>query len=182
MAMEENKTPKTEYIENGDFQTGGLGPWKVLSGSVAVRQEGSRFHALFGPDAKLNQYFNLADVAPRQFTLTVDIRVEGGSDEATGKVQLIWFSGLVSRTFMLVEASEWRTVEIPVFLSSPTSANNLEVLVQPSFTPPVSIRGVSLRDHTGTAVKLDGAVVGPVAQVPADSPSLGPGSSGSRTD
>jgi len=174
MARDKKSSVKADYIQNGNFEGGKLEHWKVLSGDISVQQEGDRFYALLNHGSKLNQRFNITDVQPRQFVLTLDVRVENGSDLANGQAQVIWFSGLLSRPFNLVESAEWRTITIPVNVSSPSFTNNLEVLVQPRFDNLVSVRNISVRDQTGSPVKLDGAVAGEEKLVSKDNESVQP--------
>ena len=136
-----------EYLTNGDFENGKLEPWQSVGTPISVVEEDGEYHAQLSAGGKLNQRFTIADVQPRRFSVAVELRVSGGSDEAEGKVQLIWSANLSIKTFNLVESSDWTTVTIPVNLSSVTSTNNVEVLVQPRFDKVVSVRSVSVTDQ-----------------------------------
>ena len=137
-----------EYLTNGDFSSGKLEPWKpVLGSDIPVVEEEGRYHVQLSHGEKLSQNFWMESDEPRRFRVKVELRVEGGSGEAAGQVQLIWSSGAI-HTFNLVESPEWRTVEIPANFTSLSSSNTIQLLVQARYDKEVSVRSVSVTDDT----------------------------------
>lgn len=148
-----------EYLENGDFKDGKFEPWRNVGTPTSVEPEGDRYYVLMSAGGKVNQRFTIDDVQPRPFVVSLEVRVPGGTDNAEGKLQLIWQYGTRFLTYNIVESSQWRTVTIPVNVTSPVSTNTLEVLVQQRFDKDVSVTNISLSDDNAAQAELDGAVL-----------------------
>lgn len=137
-----------EFIENGDFSTGKLEPWRpVLGSTITIGQEGNRYHAVLGGSDKLNQSVRITDVQPRRFLLTIELKVVNGTEEDKGQVHLIWSSNTVFRTYYPAVSDDWATTTFDFFISNVATTNNIEVLVEPRFGKEVLIGSVSLRDE-----------------------------------
>lgn len=148
-----------EYLTNGNFKDGKFAPWTDKGTPTSIVSEDDRYHVLVNAGGKVNQRFTITDVQPRPFVVTLEVRVPGGTDNAEGKVQLIWQYGARLLTYNIVESSHWRSVTIPVNVTSPVSTNVIEVLVQLRFDKEVSVTNISVSDDNAAQAKLDGAVL-----------------------
>ncbi|SQF94545.1 Uncharacterised protein [Paucimonas lemoignei] len=137
-----------EYVENGDFSTGKLEPWRpVLGSTIEIAEEDGRYHAVLGGGDKLNQSVRIADVQPRRFLLTIELKVVNGTEEDTGQIHLIWASNAIFRTYLPAVSDDWATTTFDLFITNVATTNNIEVLVEPRFDKEVLVGSVSLRDE-----------------------------------
>lgn len=137
-----------EYIQNSDFSTGKLEPWRPVVGStIKIAEEDGRYHAVFGGGDKLNQSVRIADVQPRRFSLTIELKVVNGTEEDKGQVQLLWVSNAIVRTYYPAVSDDWATTNFDLFVSNVATTNNIEVLVGPRFDKEVLVGSVSLQDE-----------------------------------
>ncbi len=137
-----------EYIVNGDFSTGKLDPWRPVAGStIEIGEEDGRYHAVLGDSDKLNQNVRIADVQPRRFLLSVELKVINGTEEDKGQVHLLWSSNALFRTYYPAVSDDWATTTFDLFVSNLATTNNIEVLVEPRFAKEVLVGSVSLRDE-----------------------------------
>lgn len=138
-----------EYIKNGNFEDGLETDWKIVQPPVTLGQEDDRYHATFGADAKLVQSFHIPD-SPTQLTLSMEVKVDGGSGAATGQVQLILETqdhnqnpGFV--TLNITEHATWLPYSVTLNSIPPNlTSGALELLVQRDFQLPVHLRNISV--------------------------------------
>lgn len=145
------RAAKASYIENGDFATGALPPWKLVKGPIVVVPDSGGNYARFGADAKLSQHWIMPPTSGRH-TFSLDIRVVGGENQADGNVQVILLfqagSGApVFATYNIKESSEWEYLTLPFNLREGTNAGTVELVVQPGFTKEVSMRNISVTNE-----------------------------------
>ncbi len=137
-----------EFIQNGDFSTGKLDPWRpVLGSTIDIVEEDGHYHAVLGASDKLNQSVRIADVQPRRFLLTIEMKVIGGDEEDKGQVHLLWSSNAIFRTYYPAVSDDWATTTFDLYVTNVATTNNIEVLVEPRFTKEVLVGSVSLRDE-----------------------------------
>jgi hypothetical protein len=138
-----------EYIENGNFEDGLEAHWRIVQPPVTLGQEDDLYHATFGADAKLSQNFDIPD-SPTQLTLSMEVKVDGGSGAATGQVQLILEAQAGSQnpsfiTLNITEHPTWRPYSVTLnTIPANLTRGALELLVQPDFHFPVHLRNISV--------------------------------------
>ncbi|MDB5981753.1 MAG: hypothetical protein JWQ69_2768 [Pseudomonas sp.] len=144
-----------EYIKNGNFEDGLEANWKIIQPPVTLGQESDRYHATFGADAKLIQNFYIPD-NPTLLTLSMEVKVDGGSGAATGQVQLVLEAQAGSQdpsfiTLNITEHPIWRPYSVTLHtLPANLTSGALELLVQRDFHLPVHLRNISVNSGVVT--------------------------------
>lgn len=139
------------YILNGNFGSGTLTPWNNVQAHVPVviTPEGTGYFALFQPGSQIHQ--STAAHIPGKLRFSMRIKVNGGSNEVVGNVQIL-ISHQASHAppafeaYVVREYSNWQTAQIDLDYGDEPLLVNLWIIVQPSAVGDVSITDVVLDD------------------------------------
>ena len=142
-----------EFIENGDFATGDLPPWKEpssVAGKIKVEKIGDQYYAVFAPDAKLVQSWHMNESHGR-LVFSLYIKVADGSDLVSGNVQVVFYfqkgSGTpITQTYNIKESSTGEPLQLLMNVGADATSGTIELLVQPRFTNRVEITDISVAE------------------------------------
>lgn len=147
------------YLVNGDFASGDLVPWNNVAGhspvTVVFDPTKGGYYALFPIGSQIHQSTRVFN--PESLRFSTSIKVDGGSNEITGQVQVI-ISHQVGAAIPAFEAyaireySSWQTAQIDLDFGNQESLINIWLVVGPSAVGTVSITDVSLDDITKSQV------------------------------
>jgi hypothetical protein len=140
------------HLVNGDFASGELSPWDNVAGHqpvTVVRNTDQSYYASFPIGSQIHQSTSVSN--PGSLRFSTKIKVDGGSNEITGKVQVI-ISHQVGigvpayEAYSIREYSSWQTAQIDLDFGNQPALINIWLIVGPAAVGTVSMTDVSLDD------------------------------------